>query len=199
VIIKDYVYPDYNGKDWIANVTKTQAEIQAGVDTQTFYTDMESLVTDLGDNHSRFESPVEVAQAKAELSGINQYVGIGIELLPNRRRIKQPSFPFFTTRLRNMPDYSRTTAFWRSMVYPWGRMAKVIFTCAGARMFRNGAEYQVSRTITAPGDACTAADRQPRADRRPTRTDYGWLTHRLTFLFQPFSTKPSPTNQGCFE
>ncbi len=81
-IIKDYVYPDYNGRDWIANVTKTQAEIQAGVDTQTFYTDMESLVTDLGDNHSRFESPVEVAQAEAELSGINQYVGIGVELLP---------------------------------------------------------------------------------------------------------------------
>ena len=66
-IIKDYVYPDYNGKDWIADVTKTQAEIQAGVDTQTFYKDMESLVTDLGDNHSRFESPVEVAQAEAEL------------------------------------------------------------------------------------------------------------------------------------
>jgi carboxyl-terminal processing protease len=77
-----YVYTDFNGKDWHAIITKTQAEIQAGVNTATFYTDIESMVTDLGDNHSRFESPVEVAQSKAELSGIKQYVGVGIVVLP---------------------------------------------------------------------------------------------------------------------
>jgi C-terminal peptidase prc len=82
VIDKVYVYPDYNGKDWTGIVAKTRAEIDAGVDTQTFYTDMESMVTQLGDDHSYFESPVEVAQSEAELSGVNPYVGVGISLLP---------------------------------------------------------------------------------------------------------------------
>jgi carboxyl-terminal processing protease len=82
-IINDvYVYPDFNGKDWTGIVSKTKSEIDAGVNTETFYTDMESMVTQLGDDHSHFESPVEVAQSKAELSGINQYVGIGISVLP---------------------------------------------------------------------------------------------------------------------
>ncbi len=82
VINKVYVYPDFNGKDWPGIVSKTKTEIDAGANTETFYSDMESMVTDLGDDHSRFESPVEVAQSKAELSGINQYVGIGISILP---------------------------------------------------------------------------------------------------------------------
>jgi carboxyl-terminal processing protease len=81
-IYNDYVYPDFNGKDWHGIVSKTQAEIDAGINTETFYTDMESMVTDLGDNHSHFESPVEVAQSNAELSGVNQYVGVGIVILP---------------------------------------------------------------------------------------------------------------------
>ena len=82
VILDHYVYPDFNGMDWRAIATKTQAEIAAGVNTETFYTDMESMVTGLGDDHSHFESPVEVAQSNAELSGINKYVGVGIEVLP---------------------------------------------------------------------------------------------------------------------
>jgi carboxyl-terminal processing protease len=82
VINKVYVYPDFNGKDWPGIVSKTQTEIDAGVNTETFYTDMESMVTQLGDDHSHFESPVEVAQSKSELSGINQYVGVGISVLP---------------------------------------------------------------------------------------------------------------------
>ena len=63
-------------------VSKTQSEIDAGVNTETFYADIESMVTQLGDDHSHFKSPVEVAQSKAELSGINQYVGVGISVLP---------------------------------------------------------------------------------------------------------------------
>jgi len=82
VILDHYVYPDFNGIDWRAIATKTQTEIAAGVNTETFYTDMESMVTGLGDNHSHFESPVEVAESNAELSGINKYVGVGIEVLP---------------------------------------------------------------------------------------------------------------------
>jgi carboxyl-terminal processing protease len=82
VINRVYVYPDFNGKDWTGIVSKTRAEIDAGVNTETFYTDIESMVTQLGDDHSHFESPVEVAESNAELAGINQYVGVGISVLP---------------------------------------------------------------------------------------------------------------------
>jgi carboxyl-terminal processing protease len=82
IIDNVYVYPDFNGKDWHTIVLNTKAQIDAGVNTEIFYTDIESMVTQLGDDHSHFESPVEVAQSKVELSGINQYVGVGISILP---------------------------------------------------------------------------------------------------------------------
>ena len=82
IIDEVYVYPDFNGKDWTGIVSKTKSEIDAGVNTETFYTDIKSMVTQLGDDHSHFKSPVEVAQARAELAGINQYVGVGISVLP---------------------------------------------------------------------------------------------------------------------
>jgi carboxyl-terminal processing protease len=81
VINKVYVYPDFNAKDWPSIVAKYQAEINAGVNKETFYSDMEAMVKELGDEHSYFSSPVEVAQSEAELSGISQFVGIGISIL----------------------------------------------------------------------------------------------------------------------
>jgi C-terminal peptidase prc len=54
----------------------------AGLDTEAFYTDMADMVDELGDNHSYFESPAEVAQSEAELSGTTEYVGIGVSVLP---------------------------------------------------------------------------------------------------------------------
>ena len=82
LIYNHYVYPDFNGKDWPGIVSTTQKEIDAGVNTETFYTDMELMVTQLGDDHSHFELPVEVAESTAELAGINQYVGVGITVMP---------------------------------------------------------------------------------------------------------------------
>ena len=47
------------------------------------------MITELGDEHSWFESPVEVAAADAELAGSNDFVGIGIYYVPvfERQRI----------------------------------------------------------------------------------------------------------------
>lgn len=82
VINQVYVYPDFNGKDWTAIVSKYRALIASGLDTPTFYTDMQSMVTELGDEHSHFESPADVAQSAADLAGSNEFVGVGIYALP---------------------------------------------------------------------------------------------------------------------
>jgi len=79
---KLYVYTDFNGLDWLAAVAKYRAEVESGLDTQTFYADMGSLIDELNDDHSQFESPAAVAEAEAELAGKNNYVGIGVEILP---------------------------------------------------------------------------------------------------------------------
>lgn len=79
LIVKDvYVYPDYNGKDWPAIVARYQAKVEAGLDTQSFYNEMFMMITELGDEHSFFLSPVDVAATEAELKGDIEFVGIGV-------------------------------------------------------------------------------------------------------------------------
>ena len=77
-----YVYPDLNGLDWPAIVARYRAKVEAGLDTETFYTQMGNLINELGDDHSQFESPAQVAASNAELAGHNDYVGIGVQILP---------------------------------------------------------------------------------------------------------------------
>ena len=73
-----YVYPDYNGKDWNEIETRYRAKIEAGLDTQSFYNEMSFMIEELGDEHSFFLSPIEVAEAEAELRGELEFVGVGI-------------------------------------------------------------------------------------------------------------------------
>jgi carboxyl-terminal processing protease len=81
-ISKVYLYPDFNGLDWTATVAKYRAKIEAGLETEAFYTEMSNLVTELGDEHSQFESPTVVAATDAELAGKVDYVGIGTLVEP---------------------------------------------------------------------------------------------------------------------
>ncbi len=79
LIVKEvYVYPDYNGKDWPAIVARYQTKIESGLDTQSFYDEMFMMITELGDEHSFFLSPMEVAATEAELEGNVEFVGIGV-------------------------------------------------------------------------------------------------------------------------
>ncbi len=77
-----YLYPDFNGHDWKAITAKYRALVKGGLDTETFYTDMNAMITELGDDHSRFESPAEVKQSDADLAGVTDYVGIGVLVQP---------------------------------------------------------------------------------------------------------------------
>jgi len=81
-INKVYLYPDFNGVDWKEIAATYRAKVESGLDTETFYIEMESLVSELKDDHSQFESPSILAIDNAELSGHNDYVGIGVLVLP---------------------------------------------------------------------------------------------------------------------
>jgi carboxyl-terminal processing protease len=89
IVKKVYVYPDYNGKDWKEIVSRYREKIQAGLDTEVFYTEMQKMITELGDDHSFFLSPVEVQFSQDELEGDLQYTGIGISanFQPQENRI----------------------------------------------------------------------------------------------------------------
>jgi carboxyl-terminal processing protease len=88
-ITEVYLYPDFNGLDWPGLVAEYRAKVEGGLETEAFYTEMENFVTALGDEHSHFESPVQVAKSEAELSGAVNYVGIGVlvQPLPEKGRV----------------------------------------------------------------------------------------------------------------
>src|SRR5712692_6479346 len=89
-IINDvYVYPDFNGLDWPGIVAAFRAKVVRGLDTETFYAEMEKFVGKLGDEHSHFDSPVTAAAVKASLAGLNNYVGIGalFKPMPEKKRV----------------------------------------------------------------------------------------------------------------
>ncbi len=73
-----YVYPDYNGKNWNEIKSRYQGKIDAGWDTNAFYTEMENMITELGDEHSFFLSPLDVKQSEDELNGDVTFTGVGI-------------------------------------------------------------------------------------------------------------------------
>jgi carboxyl-terminal processing protease len=73
-----YVYPDFNGLDWDGIRQRYEAPIKAGMTDEPFYQAMREMIDRLGDDHSAFYSPDEVAAEEAELTGQLDYVGIGI-------------------------------------------------------------------------------------------------------------------------
>ncbi len=86
-IVEDvYVYPDFNGKDWNEIQARYQARIEAGLDTESFYREMQAMIEELQDEHSFFLSPPEVKQSEAELRGEGEFVGVGIYSQPDLER-----------------------------------------------------------------------------------------------------------------
>ena len=86
-IVKDvYVYTDFNGKDWNETESRYKEKVQSGLDTESFYREMQSMIDELGDEHSAFISPVEVEQADAELRGDIEFVSVGIYGQPDLER-----------------------------------------------------------------------------------------------------------------
>lgn len=88
-IVNDtYVYPDFNGLDWAAIHQEYKGKISAGMSNSQFYLALSELITSLGDDHSVFLNPQEVAEQEAEYQGAYDYVGIGVlvSAIPERQR-----------------------------------------------------------------------------------------------------------------
>lgn len=78
IVEEAYVYPDFNGKDWNEIRSRYRTKIEEGLNTETFYTEMQNMISELGDEHSFFLSPLEVKASQAELKGDVEFVGIGV-------------------------------------------------------------------------------------------------------------------------
>lgn len=78
LVQENYFDPNLGGTDWNTAVATLSAAIEAGMTTATLYERISALVESLGDEHSRFETPEEVATFDEIFSGDNDYVGIGI-------------------------------------------------------------------------------------------------------------------------
>jgi carboxyl-terminal processing protease len=73
-----YVYPDFRGLDWDDVYRRYNARVEAGMEDEDFYQAMREMIDELGDDHSAFNSPQEVAEEEERVSGQLDYVGIGI-------------------------------------------------------------------------------------------------------------------------
>ncbi|GAB4461672.1 MAG: S41 family peptidase [Anaerolineales bacterium] len=78
IVEQVYVYPDYNGKDWKGIVARYRALVEAGLETERFYFEMQNMIGELEDDHSSFVSPVEVQLSEEELKGRIKFVGVGV-------------------------------------------------------------------------------------------------------------------------
>ncbi|MCC7118597.1 MAG: PDZ domain-containing protein [Anaerolineales bacterium] len=77
-----YVYPDFNGKDWAGITENYRKQVAGGLSTPEFYAAIQTMIYDLGDEHSYYLSPAEVAAEAVEFSGKSEYVGIGVYITP---------------------------------------------------------------------------------------------------------------------
>jgi C-terminal peptidase prc len=73
----NYVYRDYRGLDWPAVRAEYLPKVRDAETIDTFYGLMSELIRKLGDDHSRFESPQDVAEEQVQFDGQLNYVGIG--------------------------------------------------------------------------------------------------------------------------
>jgi carboxyl-terminal processing protease len=78
IVRSEYLYPDYNGLNWDAIFLEYSARIGAGLYPEEFYQTMREMISRLGDDHSFFLSPEEVAEEEAKYTGMHDYVGIGV-------------------------------------------------------------------------------------------------------------------------
>lgn len=99
IVNEEYLYPDFNGLNWDAVYSEYLVRIQSGLNNQEFYQAMEEMILRLGDDHSVFLNPEQVAKENAEFEGKYQYAGIGVLLMavPELNRavvlITFPGFP----------------------------------------------------------------------------------------------------------
>ena len=75
-----YVYTDYRGLNWRAIHTEYIPKIEAAITPDAFYNLLAELTARLGDDHSVFLSPQDVAADNAAFDGTSRFGGIGVSV-----------------------------------------------------------------------------------------------------------------------
>ncbi|HUV93102.1 MAG TPA: S41 family peptidase [Anaerolineales bacterium] len=75
---ENYLYSDFNGVDWYAINNEYRHRIESGLNDDEFYLAMDEMISKLGDEHSKFFNPEQVAAMDIETESGYDYVGIGI-------------------------------------------------------------------------------------------------------------------------
>ena len=132
-IIEDvYVDPDFNGQNWAGIIAAFRARVTSGLDTATFYAEMEKFVGRLGDEHSYFESPVRVAANKASLAGVNSYAGIGALFKPMPEKKRVAILAVFPIHRRSTRVCDSTMHSWPLTVCRWSKKESCINSARAA-------------------------------------------------------------------
>ncbi len=82
IVAQKYAYSDFRGRDWSAIGDAYAAVIQQGLADADFYVVMKRMITELGDDHSYYMTPQEVADEAAEMVAGANFVGIGVSAIP---------------------------------------------------------------------------------------------------------------------
>jgi carboxyl-terminal processing protease len=78
VVNEIYLYPDFNGVDWLATRRQVREKIEKGLSLDDFYREMEQVLRSLGDEHSFYLTPEKVAAQEAKFAGNMNFAGIGV-------------------------------------------------------------------------------------------------------------------------
>lgn len=82
IVNEQYVYEDFNGQDWEVIGQQYEALIEGGLTDDDFYYAMNRMLWELGDDHSQFFNPEEVAAEEATFAGETDFVGAGYLVNP---------------------------------------------------------------------------------------------------------------------
>lgn len=74
-IRQEYLFADYGGLDWPAEVRALEAQVEAGLETEAFYEALQGLLDRLPEGTVAFETRQE--RVEAELGAVSIYEGIG--------------------------------------------------------------------------------------------------------------------------
>jgi C-terminal peptidase prc len=85
-VLDQYLYRDFGGIDWSGQVGEVRSRVEASMETEAFYQELRDLIKKLGDEHSFFQTPAEIAAEQATLQGQLNFVGIGMLVLPRLER-----------------------------------------------------------------------------------------------------------------
>jgi carboxyl-terminal processing protease len=172
LVNENYLYPDFNGLDWKAVREEFRQRIEAGLSIEEFYQAMSEMIERLGDDHSRYLSPDDVVRAESELSGQNDFVGIGAMVMP-------------------VPERQRATLVF---VFPGSPAEQAglkahdsILEVDGQPILENGV-YQREKVLGPAGTQVELLIQSPGEEPRPVTITRGRITGETPVPYQVLTT-----------